>query len=299
MSGTVSAALASGDTGADEGIDTAVDRQLLLVLDNCEHVVDACASIVSDLLARAPDLRVLSTSQRALGVEGEQVWPLEPLDVPPAQAAADPDSMLEFDAVRLFVEHARSALPDFEITIENAGAVQEIVQRLDGLPLAIALARARACACSGLSTSRRALDDRFRLLIVALAPADKRHQTLRACDRMELRAARCARAGGASPALRVRRAIRTRRGDRHRSRRRRGRHSRRLVRFGRPILGVGRTRAGHDALPTPRDDPGLRRESDYSAPFSRDKPANGTASGTCTSWKRPRHIFEARMPTSG
>ena len=158
--------------------------------------------------------------------------------------------------------------------------------------------RGRTCACSGPSTSPARLDDRFRLLTAASAPADKRHQTLRAAIEWSFELLDPREQEVASPALRVRRAVRTRRGNRHRSCRRRGRHRRRLVRFGRPIPGIGRTRAGHDRyrlLETIQ----VYRESDYSAPFSRHKPANGTASGTCTSWKRPRHIFEARMPTSG
>ena len=179
VSAAVSAALASGDTAADEGIAAATDRRVLLVLDNCEHVIDACVPLVEDLLTRAPSIRVLATSQRSLGIEGEQAWPLEPLGVPPTEAASDPETMLKFDAVRLFVYRARSAQPDFELTVENAPAVQEIVQRLDGLPLAIALAASRVKALGPVDLASR-LDDRFRILTAPSTPADARHQTLRA-----------------------------------------------------------------------------------------------------------------------
>ncbi len=152
------------------------DRPLLLVLDNCEHLVDACASLVDGLLRGAPGLRVLATSRAALGVPGERAWLVPALSLP---ASDDPGALEGSEAVRLFAERARDVAPDFALTPENAAAVAEICRRLDGIPLALELAAARI----RLLTPGQILDrlhDAFRLLESPSRTAIPRHRTLRA-----------------------------------------------------------------------------------------------------------------------
>jgi predicted ATPase len=119
-------------------------RQLLLVLDGCEHLVEICASLVSALLRTHPTLKVLVTSRSPLGIEGEVVWRVPPLSLPdPGQlsgAGAEVSALLQYDAVRLFVKRASLAQPGFALTSENAFTVISICRALDGLPLAIELA---------------------------------------------------------------------------------------------------------------------------------------------------------------
>jgi predicted ATPase len=116
-------------------------RQLLLVLDNCEHVVDIVRDVVDQLLGECPGVQVIVTSREALGVAGEQVWPLRELDLPPAGATAVA-VVAGSSAARLFEERARAVQPGFEIEPDSA-AVAEICRRLDGIPLALEL-RGRA-----------------------------------------------------------------------------------------------------------------------------------------------------------
>jgi predicted ATPase/class 3 adenylate cyclase/Flp pilus assembly protein TadD len=118
------------------------ERQILLVLDNFEQLVPA-ASFVGELLREAPDLALLVTSQAALHVRGEREFPVSPLPVPASDMVPDPAQLLAYDAVALFVERARAALPSFDLTPENAAAVATITRQLDGLPLALELAAAR------------------------------------------------------------------------------------------------------------------------------------------------------------
>ena len=149
----------------------------LLVLDNCEHLIDAAAWLTEHLLGRCPELRILATSREPLGVVGETVSPLPPLAAPmDSVIVAD---ALEFPAVRLFAERARSARPEFELNDGNVDDVVVICRRLDGLPLAIELAAARLRALPVEQIAGR-LDDRFRLLTGGSRTADPRHQTLRA-----------------------------------------------------------------------------------------------------------------------
>src|SRR6266567_4571920 len=115
-------------------------RRLLLVLDNCEHLVAACADLADDLLRACPLLTILATSREALNIAGETVWPVPPLAVPAPADTWSPDGLLRLEAVRLFVERARTAVPAFALSDVNAAAVAEICTRLDGLPLAIELA---------------------------------------------------------------------------------------------------------------------------------------------------------------
>ena len=153
-------------------------RQLLLVLDNCEHLVATCADLLTGLLRAAPGLRVLATSREGLGVPGEVVISMPPLAVP--NEATDVSLLPSFSAVQLFVQRARAVRPDFELTTPgNAGAVAEIVRRLDGIPLAIELAAARVKVLSPEQIAAR-LSDLFRILSGGPRAALPRQQTLRA-----------------------------------------------------------------------------------------------------------------------
>jgi predicted ATPase/DNA-binding SARP family transcriptional activator len=161
-------------------------RRLLLVLDNCEHVLESCAAAVIDLLAACPRVSVLTTSREPLGVAGESLLPLLGLRVPerlPAQGAAErlePEGIADVEAVRLFVERARAVQPAFTLTADNAAAVVEICGRLGGMPLAIELAAARAPVLSAPQLAAR-LDDALTVLGgSARRSGPARQQTLRA-----------------------------------------------------------------------------------------------------------------------
>jgi predicted ATPase len=153
-------------------------RSLLLILDNCEHVIDACARLVTRLLNACPRLKVLPSSREALGVAGETAYRVPSLAVPDDQCAS-PQSLLRFDAARLFVERAQAAQPRFAPTADNLRVIIQICQRLDGIPLAIELAAARTRMLSVAQIAAR-LDDRFRLLTGGSRTALPRQQTLRA-----------------------------------------------------------------------------------------------------------------------
>jgi predicted ATPase len=149
----------------------------LLVLDNCEHLLDASGRLAAAILSDCPQVRVLATSREALAVSGEQVWPLRSLQVP------EPGGGLEaVDAsasARLFCERAASARPGFALSEANVSAVAEVCRRLDGIPLAIELAAARVTAMTPAEIAGL-LDERFRLLTGGRRTAVERHQTLRA-----------------------------------------------------------------------------------------------------------------------
>lgn len=159
----------------DTLLDSLCDRQVLLVLDNCEHLLGACARLV-EALAGCLNVRVLATSRAPLGVIGETLYPVLPLAVPTASLPVDAISRI--DTVQLFVERARSILPDFSLTPGNAGIVAAICRDLDGVPLAIELASARVNVLSVKQILER-LDRRLDLL-VSTTRADGRHRTLRA-----------------------------------------------------------------------------------------------------------------------
>ena len=153
-------------------------RDMVLVLDNCEHLVTPCAALAETVLRAAAEVRILATSREALGVPGEVVYPTPSLAVPDERAG--PEALAASPAVRLFLDRAIAARPDLDCT--NADAVRlaaQICRRLDGLPLAIELAAARARSLSLAELAHR-LDDRFRLLTSALRSPVPRHQTLRA-----------------------------------------------------------------------------------------------------------------------
>ncbi|MEU6719993.1 BTAD domain-containing putative transcriptional regulator [Nonomuraea sp. NPDC046802] len=151
------------------------DRKLLLVLDNCEHLIAATAELTDLLLASCPDLRVLATGREALGITGESIMPVSPLRLPPPEA----DDPLEYAAVRLFADRAASVQQGFAVTPDNAAHVVRICRALDGLPLAIELAAARLRTLSVPDIAAR-LDDLFRLLTRGSRTALPRHQTLHA-----------------------------------------------------------------------------------------------------------------------
>ncbi len=154
-------------------------RRLLLLLDNCEHLLGACASLANTLLSACPHLRILSTSREPLGVAGEAVWRVPSLPFPTASDAPNPEALLRYDAIMLFVQRARLVRPDFALTAENAPAVAQVCRRLDGIPLAIEFAAARLGMMSPHGLAAR-LDDRFRVLVGGSPTTLPRQRTLRA-----------------------------------------------------------------------------------------------------------------------
>jgi predicted ATPase len=154
-------------------------RSVLLVLDNCEHVLGPSATLVERLLRSAPQLTIVVTSREALRVPAELVFRVPSLAIPDPEAAAEPAELRRYEAVRLFVARATAAAPGFELDGENAADVARICFRLDGLPLALELAAARLAALGPASLSER-LDDRFRLLRAGSHGAPTRQQTLEA-----------------------------------------------------------------------------------------------------------------------
>ena len=153
-------------------------KELLLVLDNCEHLIDACARLAEVLLSACPGLQILATSREALGLMGEVSWCVPPLASPDAERLPPLECLLQYDAILLFVERAAAVSPQWSLA-KNASAVARICSRLDGIPLAIELAAARLKVLSAEQIAAR-LDDRFRLLTDSSRTALPRHRTLRA-----------------------------------------------------------------------------------------------------------------------
>jgi non-specific serine/threonine protein kinase len=157
-------------------------RTALLILDNCEHLIAACAELASALLRASPGLRVLATSRQSLRIDGETDWRVPPLTLPAepvSESARQLPGTRDAEAVQLFVERARAASPDFMLTDETYPAVAAICARLDGLPLAIELAAARVKELA-VEQIAAALDASLHLLTRGLRSAPERHQTLRA-----------------------------------------------------------------------------------------------------------------------
>ena len=155
-----------GSSAADMLIRFIGDRPMLLVLDNCEHLADACAAMAAALLGACPTVTLLSTSREPIRAAGEITWGV-------------PSLSLDGEAIELFIDRARQVRPDFLVTDDNAATVTEICLRLDGMPLAIELAAARIRALSP-SEIVDSLHDRFRLLTGGARTAVRRQQTLRA-----------------------------------------------------------------------------------------------------------------------
>jgi predicted ATPase/DNA-binding NarL/FixJ family response regulator len=154
-------------------------KKLLLVLDNCEHLIEACAELAEALLRFCPGLCVLATSREALGITGEVAWPVPSLSLPDLRRLPDIGSLPEYESARLFVERAVTVRPDFVLTEQNASAVAQVCYRLDGMPLAIELAAARTTVLSVEEVADR-LDDCFRLLSAGGRTAMPHHHTLHA-----------------------------------------------------------------------------------------------------------------------
>lgn len=154
-------------------------KELLLVLDNCEHLKEACRNLAGALLRSSASVRVMATSREVLGITGEVIFHVSPLSVPEAQHPADPATLLAFEAPLLFIERAACVKPGYQATISNASEIAQLCARLDGLPLAIELAAARLNVLS-LSEICARLDKRLVLLASRSGVAPPRHQTLRA-----------------------------------------------------------------------------------------------------------------------
>ena len=152
-------------------------KQLLLVLDNCEHLIEAAAALAGDLARSGERLVILATSREGLGIEGEQLIPVPPLGVP--GVSADLAAITQAEAVRLFADRAAAVKPGFTVTAANAAAVTAVVRRLDGIALAVELAAARMPAMTVAELARR-LDRSFAVLAAGRRGAVARHQTLRA-----------------------------------------------------------------------------------------------------------------------
>ncbi len=156
-------------------------KNILLILDNCEHLVESCAQICQELLCQAPELCVLATSREALAITGEIIYPISGLTLPNTNIEMEKDirSLIHYDAIQLFVERAQAIIPDFKLTTGNAKSIIEICTRLDGLPLALELASARVNVITIQEIETR-LNDRFTLLISTHRRGLKsRHYTLR------------------------------------------------------------------------------------------------------------------------
>ncbi|HLK58518.1 MAG TPA: tetratricopeptide repeat protein [Chthonomonadaceae bacterium] len=165
---------------AEETLQTYLQgRKLLLVLDNCEHMVGACARLVEALLRSSPSLRVLATSREALNIPAETVWRIPSLSLPESGDQATREAIHTSEAVQLFLDRAQAASPHFVLTDGNASLLAQICRRLDGIPLALELAAARVRVLSVEQIAAR-LDDRFKLLTGGSRTALPRQQTLRA-----------------------------------------------------------------------------------------------------------------------
>jgi predicted ATPase/DNA-binding CsgD family transcriptional regulator len=183
----------SGD-GLEALIDFLTSRHLLLVLDNCEHLLDEVAALSAALLRRCPDLQILATSREPLRVVGEAVLPVPPMAAPEPERSGGVAGLSRYDAVALFTERAAAAVPDFALTEDNYRAVAALCYRLDGLPLAIELAAGRLRSLSPAQILTK-LDDRYALLTGGERGRPDRQHTLRAsiewsyqlCTRQEQR----------------------------------------------------------------------------------------------------------------
>ena len=152
-------------------------RKLLLILDNCEHLINESANLANALLKAAPDIRIIATSRQALRIPGEQTFPVLPLPVP--ERTAGVEELARSTAVQLFIERTKLHKPGFDLTEKDASAIAELVSRLDGIPLALELAAARMRALSVAEINKR-LQDRFKLLTRGGRVLLPRQQTLRA-----------------------------------------------------------------------------------------------------------------------
>jgi predicted ATPase len=182
----VASALAVQEAGPRPIVETVIDiirhQRMLVILDNCEHLVSACAAFAEALLRDCPELRILATSREPLGISGEAVFRVPTLALTPVQDVSPTTSIAISEAARLFVDRAATALPGFEISDQNAPSIARICSQLDGIPLAIELAATWVKVLSVDEIAAR-LNDRFRLLTGGSRTAPSRQQTLRGmCD---------------------------------------------------------------------------------------------------------------------
>ena len=154
-------------------------KSLLLILDNCEHLIDTCARLAETLLRACPHLHLLTTSREALAIDGEALLPLSSLSMPDDPEETETETLAQCEAIRLFIDRATTALPTFRFSAGNAQAVAQVCAQLDGIPLALELAAARVKVLTPQQIAER-LDDRFRLLSGGSRTALPRQQTLRA-----------------------------------------------------------------------------------------------------------------------
>lgn len=160
-------------------IDYVKSRRMLIILDNCEHLVQTCAELAAEMLRAGPRVKILATSREALHIPGEQVYPVPTMSFPAAEQVSSVEELGRYEAVRLFVDRAVAAQPGFKVEQQHIPALTTICQQLDGIPLAIELAAARSRALSIEALAER-LEDRFRLLNRGDRTAVPRQQTLRA-----------------------------------------------------------------------------------------------------------------------
>ncbi|CAN5652936.1 BTAD domain-containing putative transcriptional regulator [soil metagenome] len=172
----------SGRSPLDTLTEALRDKQLLLLMDNCEHLIDTCAQVIAELLAVCPSLHVLATSREVLHAPGELVWRVPPMafpeELPGSGQALDEEQLLNYESVRLFYERAKFVQPEFSLTSQNAAAVVQICQRLDGLPLAIELAAVRVGILSPQQIAAR-LDMALEFLQGGGRAVSARQQTMR------------------------------------------------------------------------------------------------------------------------
>jgi non-specific serine/threonine protein kinase len=154
-------------------------KTILLILDNCEHVLDACAGLADQLLRNCPHLKILATSREALGITGEALYPVPSLTIPDVQQVSLLERLNDYESIRLFRERAQLVRMDFALKVENASSVTQICSRLDGIPLAIELAAVRIQMLSAEQIAKQ-LDQCFHLLTGGSRTALPKHQTLQA-----------------------------------------------------------------------------------------------------------------------
>ena len=180
---TLASALGVREQPGRSLMDTVLDylrpKTLLLLLDNAEHLLSACAQLADALLRRCPNLRILVTGREALRIEGERLYPVPPLSLPSPGMLPSVATLTQYEAVRLFVDRSTAARPSFRATEQNAAAIAQICRRVDGIPLALELAAARVKALSVEQIASR-LDDQLRILTNGMRTGLQHHQTLRA-----------------------------------------------------------------------------------------------------------------------
>ena len=177
VASTLSVREQPGRTILDALTDYVRAKNILLILDNCEHLIQSCAQLADTLLHAAPRLKILATSRETLGITGETVYRVPSLPLPESQQLHDLDVLEQNACVQLFIDRAVAVQPSFRLKEKNASAVADICRRLDGIPLAIELAAARTKVLPAEEIVAR-LDDRFRLLTGGSRTAIERHQTL-------------------------------------------------------------------------------------------------------------------------